>query len=986
MRKFIQNSAILFLLLSSSMNAQQKINVSGFVKSRDNGERLIGVYITEAGTPNGTTSDYNGYFNLVVQNNPSLKVSFIGYKDLVLNLHLDNDTILEIALSEDIEQLAEVTINAQRKLNSNISTLNYVQMTQTPSLGGKPDVIKTLQLLPGISSQKEGSSLMIVRGGDPGQNLYLFDNVPIIYVNHLGGFMSVFNPEMINNIDVYKGGFPSRYGGKLSSVMDITQKEGDYSTYKGSFSAGITDLSFNFEGPAGIKNSSFIVGARKTLFDPLMALIGISQYTAGDYIIAYGFHDFNGKFSWKPDNKNSLSLNFYQGDDYLNYWSLKEEKYRMGDIWGNWLISAKYNTIISPKLFSSSNISFTRYRLKEFMKYTLQDQETSTTYKGSYKSSVRDLSFRSAIKYTASESWFADFGIQCSYLSLIPNETYVSTQAVQNQTKPFNSFESAIYADNKFILKDKWSITPGFRISNHLTRGFSDFSFEPRLNVDLQILKNHSINFSYMKVSQYSHLVFTTGNIWNNEVWIPSGKKIPPAKSDQLTIGWNGSFMSGKFSSELSLYYKDMYNLSTYKDGYTSLMGDENWISKVETGGKGRSTGIELLVKKNSGNWTGFISYVHSLTTRQFPNINGGKQYLFDYNRPNNLSVNLNRKIRNNLNLNLVWVYQSGLPYTEAIGRQYIPSVTNDLNGEDFYYEGLIYGKRNGARMKDYHRLDIGLTWSHYNRRYNKVDWNFSIYNLYNRHNPVFYYYNTDKSMDLYNPQWSHDFKPLSLYQLSLFPVMPSVSYKVYFDPVARKARQVSETAIALQKSNELQRASSIVSNGSNIKDRWNIKASYSIILTGNHTRFDPFKHKRYNFELNYGFLDNIEAGIYGGYSSIKLFEFTSANSGRFTTTDAYLYGLNCNFHLLPYLIKKDDPRLDLYITGKLGGITIKQLKTFEEHCIGGGAAVYLSKHLGIFGEYNYAKFMNKPTNKFGNFLYNPVYNKINFGLAVKFK
>ena len=968
------------------MNAQQKINVSGFVKSRANGERLIGAHITEAGTPNGTTSDYNGYFNLVVQNNPSLKVSFIGYKDLVLNLHLDNDTILEIALSEDIEQLAEVTINAQRKLNSNISTLNYVQMTQTPSLGGKPDVIKTLQLLPGISSQKEGSSLMIVRGGDPGQNLYLFDNVPIIYVNHLGGFMSVFNPEMINNIDVYKGGFPSRYGGKLSSVMDITQKEGDYSTYKGSFSAGITDLSFNFEGPAGIKNSSFIVGARKTLFDPLMALIGISQYSAGDYIIAYGFHDFNGKFSWKPDNKNSLSLNFYQGDDYLNYWSLKEEKYRMGDIWGNWLISAKYNTIISPKLFSSSNISFTRYRLKEFMKYTLQEQDTSTRHKESYKSSVRDLSFRSSLKYTASENWFVDLGIQCSYLSLIPNETYVSTQTVQNQTKPVNSFESAIYADNKFILKDKWSITPGFRISNHLTRGFSDFSFEPRLNADLQFSKNHSINFSYMKVSQYSHLVFTTGSIWNNEVWIPSGKKIPPAKSDQLTLGWNGLFMSGKFSSELSLYYKDMYNLSTYKDGYTSLMGDENWISKVETGGKGRSTGIELLVKKNSGKWTGFISYVYSLTTRQFPNINGGKQYLFDYNRPNNLSVNLNRKISNNLNLNLVWVYQSGLPYTEAIGRQYIPSVTNDLNGEDFYYEGLIYGERNGARMKDYHRLDIGLTWSHYNRRYNKVDWNFSIYNLYNRHNPVFYYYNTDKSLDLYNPQWNHDFKPLSLYQLSLFPVMPSVSYKVYFDPVARKARQVSEKAIALQKSNESKSASLMASDGSNIKDRWNIKAGYSIILTGNHISFDPFKHKRYNFELNYGFLDNIEAGIYGGYSNIKLFEFTSPNSGRYTTTDAYLYGLNCNFHLLPFLIKKDDPRLDLYITGKLGGITIKQLKTFEEHCIGGGAAVYLSKHLGIFGEYNYAKFMNKHTNRFGNFLYNPAYNKINFGLAVKFK
>jgi hypothetical protein len=983
MWKIIQSSIIL-ILLSTSVTAQQRINVSGFVKSKDNGERLIGAYITEEGTLNGTTSDYNGYFNLVVWNNPSLKVSFIGFEDKILNLYISNDTILEVALSGNIEHLSEVTINAERKRNTNISTLNYVQMTQTPALGGKPDVSKILQLLPGISSQKEGSSLMIVRGGDPGQNLYLFDNVPIIYVNHLGGFMSVFNPEMINNIDVYKGGFPSRYGGKLSSVMDITHREGDYSTYKGSFSAGITDLSFNFEGPAGIKNASFIIGARKTLFDPLMALIGISQYSAGDYIIAYGFHDFNGKISWKPDKKNSMSLNFYQGDDYLNYWSLRKDKYRMGDIWGNWLLSAKYNRILSPRLFSSSNISFTRYRLKEFMKYTLLDQDTTTTYNGSYKSSVRDMSLRSAIKYTVSESWFADFGIQFSYLSLIPNDTYFSTQIFQNETKPVNLFESAIYADNKLILNDKWSLTPGFRLSNHLSNGFSDFSFEPRLNADMQFSENHSISLSYMKVSQYSHLVFTTGSIMNNEIWIPAGKKIPPAKSDQLTAGWNGSFMRGMFSSELSFYYKDMYNLSTYKDGYTSLMGDENWITKIETGGKGKSVGVEFHVKKNSGNWTGFISYVHSMTTRQFSNINAGKQYIFDYNRPNNFSVNLNRKIKSNLNLNLVWVYQTGLPYTEAIGRQYIPSVTNDLAGDDFFYEGLIYGERNGASMKDYHRLDVGLTWSHYNRRYNKVDWNFSIYNLYNRHNPVLYYYNTDKSMDLYSSQWNNDFKPLSLYQLSLFPVIPSVSYKVYFDPEARKARTASAKEIALQKALELQSATPIASNGSNIKHRWHINAGYSI-SSGKWAKFDPYREKRYNLELNYGILNNIEAGIYGGYSRIMMWEQVSPTGFLGAQRDAILYGINCNFQLLPYLFKKDDLRFDLYITGKVGGVKIRTSKSYEEHCLGVGATVYLFKNMGFFGEYYYGKFYNKPFHP-NPYLSQSVNNKVNFGLAIKFR
>lgn len=982
MKSLILNSAGLFFLMSFTVNAQHRISVSGFVKDKDNGERLIGANVTETGTPNGTMTDYNGYFNLVVKDNPAMRISFIGYEEQEILLQGSNDTIIDVALARNVEQLSEVTISAERKRNVNVSTLDYAQMTQTPSLGGKPDVIKALQLLPGISSQKEGSSLMIVRGGDPGQNLYLFDNVPIIYVNHLGGFMSVFNPEIINNIDVYKGGFPSRYGGKLSSVMDITQREGDYSKYKGSLSVGITDLSFNFEGPAGFKNSSFIVGARKTLFDPLMALLQLSPIAEGDYLMAYGFHDFNGKFSWKPDQKKSLSLNLYQGDDYLNYWSLKKEKYRMGDIWGNWLISARYNTILSSRLFSSTSLSFTRYRLREFMKYNVPNQDTAITFKESYKSTVRDLSFRSGMKFTASERWFAEFGIQSSFLSMVPNETYISTQAVQQQTKPVNSFETAIYADNKFKLKDKWSITPGFRINYHITHGFSDLSFEPRLNADMQLSKNHTISISYMKVSQYSHLVFTTGSIMNNEVWIPAGEKIPPAKSDQITAGWNGSFMNGKFTSELSFYYKDMYNLSTYKDGYTSLTGDNNWITKVETGGKGKSMGVEFLIRKNSGNWTGFISYVRSKTTRQFLNINGGKQYLFDYNRPNNLSVNLNRKLKDNLNLNLVWIYQSGLPFTEAIGRQYIPSVIDDRLGNDFFYEALIYGNRNGARMRDYHRLDVGLTWSRYNKRNNKVDWNFSIYNLYNRHNPVFYYYNSSKSMNYGNPQWNHDFRPLSLYQLSLFPVMPSISCKIYFDREARNARIESLKAAALKRSKERLAGSIPDLNGSNIKDRWNIKAEYSIPI-GPGAKFDYDKVKGYKLQLNYGFLDNVEAGIYGGYSNIHLSERISPNGTRGYTRSGFFYGVNCNYHLLPYLIKKNDLRFDLYVTGKLGGVTIKSTKSYEEHCLGGGAAIYLFEHLGIFGEYTFGKFYNTPPR---NIYDRPLNKKLNIGVAIKFR
>ena len=242
-----------------------------------------------------------------------------------------------------------------------------------------------------------------------------------------------------------------------------------------------------------------------------------------------------------------------------------------------------------------------------------------------------------------------------------------------------------------------------------------------------------------------------------------------------------------------------MSNLSTYREGYSSLSGDENWRSKVESGGRGDAIGAEFLLKKNTGNWTGFLSYSVSKTTRQYPNINSGKEYLFEYNRPNVISISASYKINEKLAFNLTWIYQSGLPYTPAIGRQYTPSLQPDDIG-NYYYETLIYGERNSARMKDYHRLDLGLSYSTLTKkRNNKAIWSFSLYNAYNRRNPVFYYYNTTNTGEIYNPETSKEFKPISLYQLSLFPIIPTVSYKVFFD--GNSSKNTSQKGLTKQKS-----------------------------------------------------------------------------------------------------------------------------------------------------------------------------------------
>ena len=785
MKTHIIKLALFSLILSSPLIAQKQVRISGSVKDKISGESLIGANIVEQGTIHGISTDYNGYFSIVVNAGSSLQISYLGYKNCLMEFNIKKDTIINVYLSPGAEQLDEVIVSAHRTPRFNIATINYQQMTQIPSVGGKPDVIKSLQLMPGISYQNEGSSLMLVRGGDPGQNLYLFDNVPLIYVNHLGGFMSVFNPDIINNIDVYKGGFPSRYGGKLSSVVDITQREGDNSGLKGSLGIGITDASFTLEGPLKIKNTTFIITGRKTMIDPLMAFLS-SLSDGSNYIISYGFHDINGKLTWKPDEKNSFSLNIYQGDDYLNYRSRNKsgstEKYHLGNVWGNWLVSARLNSLVSSKLYTSNKISLTRYRLKEAMNYSMASSADTAESDIRYISSVQDLSYRSDWKYNASGNWTIDFGLHTSLLKFVPNDSYISTMSVQRSSDIFLSLENALYADNKISFLNNSMATLGLRFVNYNTTDYHRFSLEPRINLNLPLAKKHTLNTSYMRVSQFSHLAFTTGNIMNNEVWIPAGRRIPAARSDQYTIGWNGDYRNDMFTSEINLYYKNMNDLSTFREGYTSLMGDENWASKIESGGKGESFGAELLIRKNTGKWTGFISYARTRTTRQYPNINNGVKYIFDYDRPNSLSLNVSYKLNEKLSFNLLWVYQSGLPYTPAIGRNYVPSLNNNYSG-NAYYEALIYGERNSSRMRDYHRMDIGLSYTKMTKlRQNKAVWNFSVYNVYNRHNPVYYYYNTNNSGDIFMPGGGEEYIPLSLYQLSLFPIIPTVSYKLFFD------------------------------------------------------------------------------------------------------------------------------------------------------------------------------------------------------------
>ncbi|MEG1910370.1 MAG: TonB-dependent receptor, partial [Bacteroidales bacterium] len=388
--------------LSSSFGQKR---LSGIVKNGISGERLPGATIFDLDIKTGTVSDKQGQFSLITKPSTNLRVSYIGYNSKILKILMTADTLIEVLLLPGEETLSEVEIVAKQARKSfNTASLSISEIVNIPNLTGKPDVLKALQLQPGIRSQGEMSSVTLVRGGNPGENLYLLDNTPLIYVHHIGGYMSVFNTDMINDVEMYKGSFPAKYGERLSSIIYISQKEGDKSELLGSFSIGISDLSFSFEGPTKLKNSSFIITGRKTFVDLYYMLATGLLDKKSDLFLSYGFHDVNGKFSWSLNNKHSFHFNIYQGDDYLGVFPKigKANRTRVSNVWGNWLVAADWTYISSFNLFVKNTLSYTSYRLKNTNMIRLANETTGEEIKNnSYKmrSSVQDISLRSDANY-----------------------------------------------------------------------------------------------------------------------------------------------------------------------------------------------------------------------------------------------------------------------------------------------------------------------------------------------------------------------------------------------------------------------------------------------------------------------------------------------------------------------------------------------------------------------------------------------------------
>lgn len=787
MRYLVKYSLFIFCIACST-NVMAQMYISGFVKDSVSGERLIGATIMDIQSGKGCVTDNQGFFSLRIKDDTQFQISYVGYASRILNIHIKKDTLLDILLTQGYT-LSTVEISAAVPHKFNVATLTTQEITQIPHLSGKPDVLKAVQFLPGIRSQGEMSSVTLVRGGNPGENLYLIDQTPLIYVHHIGGFMSVFNPDMINDVEVYKGAFPAKYGERLSSVINISQKEGNKSSLRASLSVGLTDIGFSLEGPTKLKNSSFIFTGRKT-FTELFYLLATSISEANAAYLTYGFHDINGKFSWSPNQRNSLHVNIYQGDDYLQLFSKPvgrfgvEERFKTSNIWGNWLVSTNWKYVYSSKLFFDNTLSYTYYRLKNTAKMVSENLTT----KRSAKSGIQDVSLRSEVKYLVLDNWNVDFGLKASYLLF--NPISISGDNISNQINDeISSMEAVLYWDNKIQLWEKLDARLGLRWVNYLSKDFFHPSLEPRVSLSYAFLPKYSLNVSYMRVSQNAQLLYNIGNISANEIYIPSGKDIPVAFSDQVSMGWSADFFHKILQIELNVYYKTLNNLSTYKEGFNYAVGDIYWRDKIETGGKGKIGGIELLIRKTKGKWTGFGAYAYSKSIRQYQNINEGKPFPFEYDSPHTVSLSVSYMINEKWSVSAAWQFQSGLPYTPAIGRNI--TIDIDENGNYTPYEVLVYGKKNSARMRAYHKLDFAFKYTNYTKkRHRKYEWTFGLFNAYNRQNPYYYYYNSSVGGEIYNPRIWGEFEALNLYQVAMFPIMPMVSYKVWFWEASEKTKK----------------------------------------------------------------------------------------------------------------------------------------------------------------------------------------------------
>lgn len=759
--------------------AQSKFTISGYVTEKGSKENLPGVTVYQSNSNNSTISNAYGFYSITLPQADSVELvfGFIGYLTHKQKLHLNKNISLNVELVSN-NQLEEVEVVAKK--NEAIS--QDVQMSkidipiekikEIPALFGEKDVLKVLQLMPGVQKGSEGSSGFYVRGGGPDQNLIILDDATVYNAFHLFGFFSLFNGDALKSVELTKGGFPARYGGRLSSVLDMQMKDGNKEKITGEGGIGLISSRLTLEGPIIKNKCSFLVSGRRTYIDAL-----IYPFLPETTKVGYYFYDFNAKINYVINDKDRLYLSGYFGQDKF-YLRLKDQnsKTNAGLDWGNATTTARWNHLFSSKLFANTSLIFTDYKLQ----ISTETKDPFNDFNLRYTSGIRDYVVKTNFDYIPNPQHYVKFGLQSIYHQFRPGAIVLKSSAISenfNSKTLYEAFENGLFIEDDWKITDKLRANVGFRLSNFIIKTENYINPEPRASLRYLLTKDFSVKASYALMNQYMHLLSNTGIGLPTDLWVPATKKAPFMQSQQGAIGLSKDFLSKGIDVSLEGYYKEMNNVLGYKEGASFLSVGENngqtvsWENNV-TSGKGWSYGGELLVRKNTGRFTGWVGYTLSWTELQFDALNFGKKFYARYDRRHDISVVGVYKIQDRVTISATWVYGTGnaisLPLNTYVantfGLPFSPGNNTSLNqGANFQVED--YGQqRNAYRMGAYHRADIGIQFYKKFKHYTRVI-EVSAYNAYNRQNPFFYYIDVDSQ----NRE--------QLMQVSLFPILPSISW-----------------------------------------------------------------------------------------------------------------------------------------------------------------------------------------------------------------